>query len=107
MENEEQVFNSIADLLSREIAGVTLGKMMSSPGIKYNNKVFAFFYDKKMVFKLGRDFKPESLGVTGYSHLSPFKTKPPLFDWFEISSNDIDKWQLLAKEALSRMQSTQ
>jgi hypothetical protein len=55
---------------------------MMSPAIQYQGKVFAFFYNKKMVFKLGRDFQPESLGIREYSLLARFKTRSPMVEWF-------------------------
>lgn len=53
MDNEEKVFYAIAEKLSGKNKDVILGKMMSSPGIKYKNKIFAFYYHNQMVFKLG------------------------------------------------------
>jgi hypothetical protein len=79
---------------------------MSSPAIKYRSKVFAFYYDSAMVFKLGRDFKPEILGVHHYAPLAPFKTKPPMLDWFVVHSADAPRWEALAHRALSRMRSS-
>jgi hypothetical protein len=77
--------------------------MMSSPGIRYQDKFFAFYYKKSIVLRLGRDFKPESVGITNYSLLSPFKTKPPLVDWFCITVADQERWEELAKIALNIM----
>jgi hypothetical protein len=102
-ENEEQHFSAIAVRLTQEHNDITLGKMMSSPAIQYQGKVFAFFYNKKMVFKLGRDFQPESLGIREYSLLAPFKTKPPMVDWFEIPATEQQRWEKLARYALQRL----
>jgi hypothetical protein len=76
---------------------------MSSPGIRYRHKVIAFFYHEAMVFKLGRAFDPETFGLHEYQLLSPFKTKPPLRDWFEVSAIHVDRWEELARLALQRM----
>lgn len=102
-EDEEHRFRSIAERLIHENSAVALGKRMSSPGIQYQGKVFAFFYNKKMVFKLGRDFQPESLGIHHYSLLAPFKTKPPMVDWFEIPAAEEHRWEELARYALKRI----
>lgn len=99
----ERRFRSIAERLIHENTAVALGKMMSSPGIQYQGKVFAFYYAGRMVFKLGRDFQPESLGIRQYSLLAPFKTKPPMIDWFEIPSTEQQRWEALARYALQRM----
>jgi hypothetical protein len=102
--DEEQRFSAIVERLTHEHNDITLGKMMSSPAIQYQGKVFAFFYNKKMVFKLGRDFQPESLGIRAYSLLAPFKTKPPMVDWFEIPATQQQRWEELARYALQHLQ---
>ncbi|MDP6908948.1 MAG: hypothetical protein QF371_05545, partial [Flavobacteriales bacterium] len=63
----EQKFRSIATSLDKH-QGVTLGKMMSSPGIQFNGKNFAFFHREEMVFRLGRDWKPEDAGINDWKH---------------------------------------
>ncbi len=102
-DEEELRFRSIAALLASENSAVTLGKMMSSPGIQFRGKVFAFYHDKKMVFRLGRDFQPEAWGISQYSLLAPFKTKPPMADWFEIAFEEQHRWEELARYALHQM----
>ena len=97
---EEHCFRSIAALLASENSAITLGKMMSSPALHYQGKVFAFYYGKKMVFRLGRDFQPELFNIQHYSLLAPFKTKPPMADWFEIPSTDQHRWEELSRYAL-------
>jgi len=97
---EEQCFRSIAALLASENSAITLGKMMSSPALRYQGKVFAFYHGKKMIFRLGRDFQPEAFNIQHYSLLAPFKTKPPMVDWFEIPSADQHRWEELSRYAL-------
>lgn len=87
MDTSEKLFYSIAEKLSMENDNVSLGKMMSSPGIKYKDKVFVFYFKQQMVFKLGKEFDPPSIGINNFSLLNPFKTKPPLAGWFEIPSD--------------------
>ena len=87
-EEGEQRFRSIAALLASENSAITLGKMMSSPALHYQGKVFTFYYGRKMIFRLGRDFQPELFDIQHYRLLAPFKTKPPMVDWFEIPSAD-------------------
>ena len=103
MDTPELQFHAIAEKLAAESEAVTTGKMMSSPGIRYQNKVFAFFYKEGMVFRFGRSFDPTTVGIHDYRLLSPFKTKPPLLDWFEISSSHMQQWEALARLALQRM----
>lgn len=103
MDTPEQQFSAIAEQLAAESQEITTGKMMSSPGIRYRNKVIAFYYHEAMVFKLGRAFDPGTFGLHDYQLLSPYKTKPPLRDWFEVSATHIDRWEELARLALQRM----
>ena len=100
MDDEHYIFQSIVDKLVGEDDSIVLGKMMSSPGIKYRNKVFAFYYGKEMVFRLGKGFDPESYGVENYSLLSPFKSKPPMAGWFQVPFTESQKWEKLARHAL-------
>lgn len=88
-------YNSIATEFSNH-PDVILGKMMSSPGIKVNDKVFAFFHKDEMGFRLGKQFEPEAYGVHKYHLLSPFKTKPPLKAWFILPKEEIENWQEFA-----------
>jgi len=104
MDTSEKLFNSIGEKLSKENDNVSIGKMMSSPGIKYKDKVFAFYYKEQMVFRLGRDYDLPSIGINNYSLLSPFKTKPPLADWFEIPSDHENRWEELAGTAMKKME---
>jgi hypothetical protein len=101
MSETETIFRVIADELIAAHDAVTLGRMMSSPAITRNNKVFAFYHADAMVFKLGEDFEPKSAGISSYELLSPFKNKPPMRAWFRIP--DQSKWTMLAEEALNRM----
>jgi hypothetical protein len=103
MNKEEKLFNSITEKLVAYEVDVTAGKMMSSPGLKYRNKVFAFYYKNEMIFRLGKDFKPGSEGIINYSLLNPFKNKPPLAGWFCISFNESAKWEKLANLALDKI----
>jgi hypothetical protein len=82
---------------------VTFGHMMSAPALQWQSKVFAFYYGKQMVFRLGREFVPEQHGIEHYRLLSPFKTKPPMVDWFEIPFTDHQRWEELARRALHRL----
>ena len=104
MNASEKLFFSIGEKLSAENNDVSMGKMMSSPGIKYKNKVFTFYYKHQMVFKLGKDFDPPSIGIINFSLLSPFKTKPPLAGWFEIPSEYEDRWEELARIAMQNIE---
>ena len=77
------------------------GKMMSSPGLKYQNKVFAFFHKNTMGFRLGPEFDPEHHGLQTAHLLNPFKNKPPLRGWYIIESTESDRWNELSDLALS------
>lgn len=82
---------------------VTLGKMMSCPGLMYHGKVFCFEYKDKMVFKLGKGYDIEKHGITDYDYLNPFKNKGPMMAWFEISLENKDCFEKLAQIALRKI----
>ena len=103
MSSAEQHFKRISNSLAHEHEHVSQGKMMSSDGIRYRDKFFAFFYKDEMVFKLGRESEPSEFGVNEFSLLSPFKTRPPMKDWFQIPYSEADHWDKLARHALQRM----
>ncbi len=103
MDKEEILFEKISKKLSGDNRNVTPGKMMSAPGIRYKNKVFAFYAKKEMIFRLGKAFRPEEFRIKSYSLLSPFKTKPPLTGWFQIPYTEKGKWEKLAGQALALM----
>ena len=103
MNEEEKLFNSISRKLVAEDGDITSGKMMSSPGIKFKNKVFVFYYKNEMTFRLGKDFILDSEGIKDFRLLNPFKNNPPLAGWFQISYAESEKWEKLARLALSKM----
>ncbi len=87
----------------RSNKNVTTGRMMSSPGVAYEGKIFAFFHRGEMGFKAGREFDPASLGLRRWRYLSPYKTKPPMKDWFILTHKEVGFWKKLAVVALRRM----
>ena len=96
----EKLFSEIANALMKNDNEVKLGKMMSSPGIQYRGKNFAFIHNEEMTFKLGKDFNATANGIHEVRYLSPFKTKPPLKAWFVIANNQSHLWPGLAELAL-------
>ena len=103
MTKGEKLFNKIADEMASTIPKCERGPMMSAPGIKYNGKVFAFFHEEEMTFKLGKDFDPVANDISYYSYLSPFKNKPPMKAWFQIPEELSHRWEELAQLALEKM----
>ena len=102
MSSSQSHFETIQQRLGEQKVDVDFGKMMSSEAITYKKKVFAFYHDESMCFKLGREFALEKYGITEYSILSPFKNKAPMRDWFFIPQQN--KWYELAQIALKQMQ---
>lgn len=103
---ELEKFEKIRAHFCSSYEGVTEGKMMSSPAIHFNGKVFAFLSRKnKMVFKLGEVLATEELGVP-MSVFSPFKNKKPLKGWYEVDSSSKHKWEQLTLTALNRIKKT-
>lgn len=102
MENEgRKEFERIVAVLTAAEGDVTLGKMMSAPGLKFGNKVFAFQAKEGMGFRLGREFDQNTFGKVDFEPLNPFKTKGPLKGWFTVRSDQRDAWEALAKSALA------
>ncbi len=105
MTEAEIAYNSIVDNLCAE-NGVSSGKMMSSPGICFKGKVFAFFWNEKMTFRLGKNFAlEEKFGISEFEFLNPFKNKPPMKGWYVIDEKHVKKWPEIAQEALTQMKS--
>lgn len=102
MSDSHTQFETIRNRLVDAHEHVANGKMMSSEAITYKKKVFAFFYDDAMCFKLGRNFDLAGYGIEEYSVLSPFKNKAPMLDWI-IIPNSV-QWDTLAEQALQKMQ---
>ena len=94
-----ELFNDIAERMSLMHEGVGRGKMMSSPGIQYKGKNFAFFWDDKMVFRIGKGFDPGEMGVKDWAYLNPFKNRPPMKGWYDIPAGEMDHWPDLAERA--------
>jgi len=100
--NARNKFEEIRTLLSSQ-EGISPGKMMSSEAIRCNDKVFAFFHNEMMTFKLGSGFDPSDMGIDEWFPLSPFKTKPPLKGWYMIPEEYMDKWPQLAEMAFLKI----
>lgn len=100
----QSTYESIRDDLLHQHEAISVGKMMSAPGIKYRDKVFAFYNKDTMGFRLGRNYDIKAVGVQEYSLLSPFKTKPPMKDWFCVPYAEHEHWAVLAQEAFAVIQ---
>lgn len=103
MDKEEIFFIKISENLVKNHKDVKLGKMMSSPGIKFQDKVFAFYYNHEMVFRLGVNADPKELGIKKFHLLNPFKNKAPMKNWFVVPFSESVKWECLAKYALKEL----
>ena len=102
---EEQLFNEIRDQYCDEKERVYPGKMMSSEAITFEGKVFAFLSrKKKMVFKLGKNFDPDQLGIE-IAVFNPFRNRSPLNGWFEVPFTEKEHWNPLAQKALNLLKS--
>ena len=51
MEQERVFYEKVVQHILETYKGTYEGKMMSAPGVKYNDKVFVFYYKKDMVFR--------------------------------------------------------
>jgi len=103
MDAPEKKYYQILKLLSKSEKKVGLGKMMSAPGIVYENRVFAFYWREQMGLRAGREFDPSTLKIKKWENLNPYKNKPPMVDWFILPFEESAHWGKLAKVALKRM----
>lgn len=97
----EEQFEDLATRLITTNGEVERGKMMSSPGLLFGGKVFAFFWNDRMVYKLGKAFDPKANGIEQWEYLQPFRNKGPMKGWYVIA--DTDHWERLALEALQHV----
>ena len=99
MNQPKELFRDISiDLcLSQDVHS---GKMISAPGLKFNNKEFAFFNKDSMGFRLGPDFDPKDFGIRNAKPLSPFKKKPLLKGWYILEYDESNFWKKLSEESL-------
>lgn len=79
--------------------------MMSSPGIKYKDKVIAFYHKDEMVFRIGNEADLVKLGIPKPKFLSPFKSKPPMTGWICLGYGERSKWEKISRVALVVMKS--
>ena len=99
----ENVFQRILAELENELPGVASGNMMRSPAITFQAKVFCFYYDGEMCFKLGQKAADYMVQYEGSRFLNPFKNKPPMKGWLVVPSEFSRDWKLLATEAYQAM----
>ena len=98
---ESDTFQEIRNQFCLKYEKVTEGKMMSSPAIHFNGKVFAFFSRKKrMVFKLGKDYPLNEIEKP-LEEFNPFKNKGPLTGWYQLSFNTKSDWEEMTQLALN------
>ena len=99
----ENRFFEIASILSGEDKNIITGNMMSSPGIKYKNKVIAFYHRNEMIFRVGKEADLVKLGIRKPKFLSPFKSKPPMTGWICLGYGERSNWEKICRFALAVM----
>ena len=99
----KDLFDRITQKMLDSDPEIAEGPMMHAPGLKYRGKVFAFFHDNEMVFRLGKKADPSQLGIREVKYLSPFKNKPPMKGWLCVSHEESELWEHLAERALTTL----
>ena len=94
-------FDRIVLKLTTAENDVTAGKIMSAPGLKCGDKIFAFRSKQGMEFRIGREFDLNAHGSIELEPLNPFKTKGPLKGWYIVADKQRDAWEALARSALA------
>ncbi len=106
-----ETWEALADRLVSSEEGVEHGRMMSAEAVTYQGKVFAFRSTKSgtagLGVRLGRDFDFPSIPTDAWTHLAPFKTKPPMKDWIIVADHQAHHWPGLANIALTLMREKQ
>lgn len=97
----EKIYQNIVHKMVNSEPGICEGKMMSAPAVKYNNKVFVFYFKECIGLRLGAAFDPVKFGLINYKTLSPFKTKPPIKGWFVVEKEESNLWMTLSELALN------
>lgn len=100
MSQTEKRFYSLVAKYSSIDPDIHLGKMMSSSGLRFKDKIFAFYHKETMGFRLGPNFNPEKMGIKNAKPLSPFKKKPPLKGWYIVEKYESNSWDVLVEMAL-------
>jgi len=97
------LFADLANDLMDKYPDLKLGEMMTNPGVKYKGRNFAVFLadQDKPVFRVGKEFDVDSLGLSAWSHFNPSADKPPMTDWIVVEFADKDKWVQLFESALT------
>lgn len=96
----ENLFSNIVAQITAEHDNVLEGKMMSSPALKLNGKVFVFSHKNSMTFKFQKETELYKSQYPGSSYLSPFKNKPPMRGWLTIPAEFQGDWLKLTKACL-------
>ena len=99
----EAIYLEIQQQLVQEYDGVEPGNMMRSPALRYSGKVFCFYYQSQMCFKLDTQTAHFMGQYPGSSYLSPFKNKPPMKGWLFVPSEYHEQWKSLAHYALDNL----
>jgi len=99
----EDTFEEIRTRFLENYSEVEAGKMMRAPALKVKGKVFCFFHEEKMGFKLGKEADISRPELQNAEYLSPFKNKPPMKNWFLLPFVSLEEWENLAEEALERV----
>ena len=96
-------FADIANDLMDKHEELKLGEMMNNPGLKCKGRNFAVFLveQDKVVFRVGKEFDVDAVGLTTWSHFNPSADKPPMTDWVVVEFADKDKWVGLLEQSLT------
>jgi len=103
MLSPESVFKTIEQDFIHNFPEVESGNMMRADALKVNGKVFCFFHEENMTFKLGKGVDMDRPELAEATFLSPFKHKPPMKAWLIIPFTTPDMWKALAEEAMEKV----
>lgn len=103
MTESRQTFDTILAKFTEMYSEVSTGKMMRSEAITFRGKVFCFFHEGEMAFKLGKDTDTDRPELNGWRWLSPFKNKPPMKAWYFVPYTSLHAWEQLTEESFQKI----
>lgn len=105
MNEQEKLFKSIADKLSKD-NDAELSQMFGKPCIKIDGKAACCFFQDEFVVKIGaEECNLLMKKYEGSQLFDPSGKKRPMKDWLQLPFDYKKDWEKLAKQAIAYVQS--
>jgi hypothetical protein len=97
---EQESYENISKTLLKTNSSVSSGKMFAKQCLKINNKAFASFHQKKMVFKLIDPAHRKAMSLQDSKLWDPSGKNRPMKEWVQVSFEHEKIWSEFAMCAL-------